>query len=229
VVDVHMSAVIWGLRRGDPCFLALCEGGGFSLPSMPIESAREPLEGQLASFVTRRTGVLVEMCEQFVTVAGGPRSLVVGYLGLVGEMVTNASDVAWIGVYEVFPQQDRRTDRRTTGSLAGLVPLSRVDIELLTVALKRLRSALTYRPVIFNMLAPAFTIHALQLAVEAIAGVQYHSQNFRRLVLDSEVIEPIGVTARLGRGRPAALYRFRSDAPQSLLEGFRLPSHLRVD
>ncbi len=229
MVDIRMSAVVWGLQRGTPYFLALCEDGDVSLPAIHVKSVDEPLEDQLATFVTRRTGVLVETCEQFVTVAVAPSTLVVAYLGLVGELVTNASDVTWIKVYDLFPDKDLRGEGDPPNPHRNLAPLSAVDAEVLTIALVRLRSAITYRPVIFNLLAPAFTIHALQLAVEAIAGVHYHPQNFRRLVLDSEIIEPIGLMARLGRGRPAALYRFRSDAPHGPLEGFRLPRHLRVD
>ena len=50
------------------------------------------------------------------------------------------------------------------------------------VSLGRLRGKLRYRPVVFELLPPTFTLLQLQLMVEALAGVRLHKQNFRRLV-----------------------------------------------
>jgi hypothetical protein len=75
-------------------------------------------------------------------------------------------------------------------------------------ALARLRGKIKYRPVVFELMAPEFTLTELQVTVEAISGRHLHKQNFRRLVEGAELVEPTGGTLATG-GRPAALFRFR--------------------
>jgi hypothetical protein len=76
-------------------------------------------------------------------------------------------------------------------------------------ALGRLRGKLTYRPVVFELLADRFTLLELQRTVEALAGVSLHKQNFRRLIERSGLVEGTGELARGLGGRPAELFRYR--------------------
>ena len=85
---------------------------------------------------------------------------------------------------------------------------------ILATAMGRLRAKLKYRPVIFELMPPVFTLTHLQRMVEAISGRHLHKQNFRRLVETSEVVESTGGTAHATGGRPAALYRFRREVLQ---------------
>jgi hypothetical protein len=80
---------------------------------------------------------------------------------------------------------------------------------ILATALARLRGKIKYRPVIFELMPPSFTLTELQTTVEAISGRHLHKQNFRRLIEGAELVEPTGQTAAPTGGRPAALYRFR--------------------
>jgi len=82
---------------------------------------------------------------------------------------------------------------------------------ILATALGRLRGKLAYRPVVFELLSGEFTLLQLQRVVEALSGAKLHKQNFRRLVTNAELVEPIGRTSAVGRGRPAELYRFRRE------------------
>ncbi len=83
---------------------------------------------------------------------------------------------------------------------------------ILATGLSRLRSALQYRPVVFELMPQTFTLGQLQEAVEALAGQLLHKQNFRRLVEQQhELVEPTGDTTRATGGRPARLYRFRRE------------------
>jgi hypothetical protein len=82
---------------------------------------------------------------------------------------------------------------------------------ILATAISRLRAKLKYRPVVFELMADAFTLTELQHTVEAISGRHLHKQNFRRLVESAALVEPTGKSAQPGRGRPAALFRFRRD------------------
>lgn len=82
---------------------------------------------------------------------------------------------------------------------------------ILATAIARLRSKLKYRPVIFELMPEIFTLFDLQQTVESIFGRAVHKQNFRRLVENAELVEPTGASQRSTGGRPAALFRFRSE------------------
>ena len=82
---------------------------------------------------------------------------------------------------------------------------------ILATGLGRLRGKLKYRPIIFEVMGESFTLSALQKAVEAIAGVPLHKQNFRRVVERTGLVEGLGRTEVGAGGRPAELFRFRRD------------------
>ena len=100
---------------------------------------------------------------------------------------------------------------------------------VLATAIGRLRGKIKYRPVVFELMPPAFTLLQLQRTVEALSGVRLHKQNFRRLVEHQGLVEETGgISAETG-GRPARLVRFRREV---LLErpapGLRLRAGRRV-
>ncbi|MBU0740209.1 MAG: NAD regulator [Alphaproteobacteria bacterium] len=104
--------------------------------------------------------------------------------------------------------QDGRVERCQTGVTLGR-PMRHDHRRIAATALARLRSKIKYRPVIFELMPPEFTLTELQGTVEAIAGHHVHKQNFRRLVEGAELVEATGSTQAATGGRPAALFRFR--------------------
>jgi hypothetical protein len=94
---------------------------------------------------------------------------------------------------------------------------------ILATAIGRLRGKIKYRPVVFELMPPSFTLLQLQRTVEALSGVRLHKQNFRRLVEQQGLVEEAGGVSIETGGRPARLVRFRREV---LLErpapGFRL-------
>ena len=86
---------------------------------------------------------------------------------------------------------------------------------ILATAVGRLRGKIKYRPVVFELMPPAFTLSQLQRTVEALSGVHLHKQNFRRLVEQQGLVEETGEISAATGGRPARLVRFR---PEVLLE-----------
>jgi hypothetical protein len=82
---------------------------------------------------------------------------------------------------------------------------------ILATAIARLRGKMKYRPVVFELMPPGFTLLELQRTVEALSGVRLHKQNFRRLVEDQGLVERTGKYAPRARGRPAELFRFRRE------------------
>ena len=94
-------------------------------------------------------------------------------------------------------------------------PASRDHRRILATGIGRFRGKLKYRPVLFELVGPAFTLLELQRAAEAVSGVTLHKQNFRRMVVRSGLIEPTGAVSTRHGGRPAAEYRL---APEALWE-----------
>jgi len=104
--------------------------------------------------------------------------------------------------------KDGRIDRCRLSVPLGR-PMRHDHRRIAATALARLRSKIKYRPVIFELMPPEFTLTELQGTVEAIAGRHVHKQNFRRLVDGAELVEPTGSAQSATGGRPAALFRFR--------------------
>jgi hypothetical protein len=82
---------------------------------------------------------------------------------------------------------------------------------ILATAMGRLRGKLKYRPVIFELMPPAFTLLELQRTVEGISGIRLHKQNFRRLVENAGLVERTGRMSARAVGRPAEQFRFRRE------------------
>jgi hypothetical protein len=117
--------------------------------------------------------------------------------------------------------------RAHNGQQAALIP-GRAMIgdhrRILATAVARLRAKIKYRPVVFELMSPTFTLLQLQRAVEALAGHLVHKPNFRRLIEQQELVEETGATASDAPGRPAKLYCFRRGVlAERAIAGTKLP------
>ncbi|SOH94748.1 Uncharacterized conserved protein [Monaibacterium marinum] len=83
---------------------------------------------------------------------------------------------------------------------------------ILATGIGRLRAKLKYRPVLFELMRETFTLFELQTAAEAVSGQLLHKQNFRRMMMQSGLIEPTGAQTSRRGGRPASEYRFAAEA-----------------
>jgi hypothetical protein len=122
-------------------------------------------------------------------------------------------------LYEAGLVEEARRDGRPAALQRKSLPALGVSMHfdhrrILATAIARLRAKLKYRPVVFELLPPEFTLTELQRTVEAISGRHLHKQNFRRLVEAGALVEPTGVMSTQTGGRPAALFRFRREVLQ---------------
>ena len=119
-------------------------------------------------------------------------------------------------LYEAGLVEEARRDGREAAKAWGELPKLGTPMRfdhrrILATAIGRVRGKIKYRPVIFELMPPDFTLFELQRTVEAILGPHLHKQNFRRLVESAGLVEPTGdVKAQTG-GRPAKLFRFRRE------------------
>jgi hypothetical protein len=104
------------------------------------------------------------------------------------------------------------------------MPMTHDHRRILATGIARLRAKIKYRPVVFELMPPRFTLLQLQRAVEALAGRRLHKQNFRRLIEQQDLVEETGEVATETGGRPAKLFRFRRDVvAERAVAGSKLP------
>jgi hypothetical protein len=130
-----------------------------------------------------------------------------------GERVLDRYEI----LYELGLVREALRDGRTP-VVADSLPSEAAGLEMaadhrriLATALGRIRAKIRYRPVVFELMGETFTLLQLQRAVEALAGVRLHKQNFRRLVEQGGLVERTGQRDHLTGGRPAELFRFRRE------------------
>ena len=110
-------------------------------------------------------------------------------------------------ISEYWTDRGRADDMPSDGELGK--PMAFDHRRILATGLGRIRGKLRYRPVVFELLPPTFTLLELQRVVEALTGLQVHKQNFRRQVERAGLVEGTGRRAGKTGGRPAELFRFR--------------------
>jgi hypothetical protein len=124
----------------------------------------------------------------------------------------------------VVAEAARDADRPAPGAAPGRAMASD-HRRILATGLGRLRSKLRYRPVLFDLTPPTFTLSQLQAAAEAVAGVSLHKQNFRRGVERTGLVAPTGAASTGTGGRPAALFRATGlDPADGQAPGLPLPT-----
>ncbi len=126
-------------------------------------------------------------------------------------------------LYEASLVTEAERDRQLQLQAAGEAPPPAPDVpklgeplpfdhrRILATAMGRIRGKLKYRPVVFELMPPSFTLLELQRTVESISGVPLHKQNFRRLVEREGLVEGTGEQSTKAGGRPAELFRFRRE------------------
>jgi len=164
----------------------------------------ESLEETAARELEEETGVTEAYLEQLYTYGDPGRDP-------RGRVVT----VAYIALIPVGTPV--RVEGGTDAAQAGWFPIEKLPdlafdhAEIIQYALRRLRYKLEYTAVGFELLPEAFTLSQLQSTYEIILGESLDKRNFRRRILEADVIEPTD-ERHLGEGRPARLYRYRPDA-----------------
>ncbi len=110
------------------------------------------------------------------------------------------------------------------GTIAPGQPMTHDHRRILATGIARLRGKIKYRPVVFELMPPWFSLGQLQRAVEALAGRRLHKQNFRRLIEQQALVEETGGVATETGGRPAKLFRFRRAViVERAMAGTKLP------
>lgn len=98
-------------------------------------------------------------------------------------------------------------DKNAKGRLLPGDAMSFDHRRILATGMGRLRAKIKYRPVVFELMPESFTLTQLQRAVEALSGRCIHTQNFRRLIKQQNLLEETGEILLDTGGRPARVMR----------------------
>lgn len=113
----------------------------------------------------------------------------------------------------LVPEHFTDRDRPVPPDIAAMGgrPMAADHRRILATAVGRLRGKLKYRPLLFELMPPTFTLLQLQRTAEALSGARLHKQNFRRLVERTGLVEETGDVETETGGRPAKLMRYRPE------------------
>jgi ADP-ribose pyrophosphatase YjhB (NUDIX family) len=192
VRDGALQVLLWQRAR-EPF------NGAWALPG-GLLGATETLEAsirrQLAAKVDVRELAHLEQLETRSDPARHPgRVIATAYLGLVPS------------------HHNPAVPADTTWHPADALPKLAFDHDRIVLAgRERLRAKLSYTNVGFALAPPRFTISELRTLYRAALGHDVSATNLQRVLLRRGVLEPTGESRAPGRagGRPAALFRFRS-------------------
>jgi len=186
------------IRRGEEPYI-----GMWALPGGFVR-LEESLEEAAARELEEETGLREAYLEQLYTygeLQRDPR----------GRVVTVAYFALIAADKPICTEGGTDTTQACWFSISNLPALAFDHAEILSNALRRLRYKLEYTAVGFELLPDEFTLSEIQSTYEIILGVKLDKRNFRRRILEANVIEETP-HMRTGEGRPARLYRYRPDA-----------------
>ncbi|WP_201800019.1 NUDIX hydrolase [Andreprevotia sp. IGB-42] len=187
-------------REHDPYAQQLALPGGYIHP----EEDRDSLAAA-ERVLRQKTGLISPYLEQLFTFTGGVRdprgwSASIAYYALVHESVLISDDEHRFELLPVDALPDLPFDHQ----------------RITTHAVKRLRDKSTYSSLPCHLLPGQFTLTELQHTYEQVLGISLDKSVFRRKLGEMDFLEAIPDAMRLGKHRPAQLYRLRDDARLAL-------------
>lgn len=196
------------IQRGQPPF----EGswalpGGYNPEGETTGQALRRIVKTKAGIDTEKDLALVEQLYTFDTVARDPRghAVSVTYMGLGRGME---------------PENTPTTQNPRLFPVNELPELAYDHGDIIKYALERLNSKVSYTNALFALMPGDFTLSQLQAGYEAVLSHSLDKRNFRKKLLQLDMVEPTGESQRDGAHRPAKLYRFKSNTLETLPRTF---------
>ena len=113
--------------------------------------------------------------------------------------------------WEKLSDEERRDTTEVWWSKVSDAKVLAYDhVEMLSVALKRLRSRITYTTLISKLLPHEFTLTELEKAYAGILKTGLDKRNFRKKILKLTILKELPHKRTGGKFRPAQLYAFSS-------------------
>jgi 8-oxo-dGTP diphosphatase len=189
-----VAVVTLTVREGLEILLVRVPGTVWTLPGQ-LAPQGVSIEQAALDALAEQTGVRSPNAEQLFTFDSPDRDrVIVAYLALVPPQRHPVSPGGEAVEIRWYPVDD-------------LPPLGAPDAEVAAAGLERLRAKASYSAAPFAMLPETFTLSEAQTVFEQSLGAELDPRNFRRDIVASGAVEPVGRTRASGPGRPAQLFR----------------------
>lgn len=180
--------------------------GYWILPGTPLKSD-ETLEDNVTDAVLDQTGLLkvyIEQCYTFSNLSRYPdnRVLAVSFMGLVDST-------------SVEIKREERKDIESEWFKVVDIPKMGYDHEeIIKRDIEYLKKKIVNISILKNLFPCDFTLPELQKVYEQIFNKNLDRRNFRKKIVNMDLIEDTGEYNIGYNGRPAKLYRFKDDVKQ---------------
>src|SRR4051812_37459023 len=211
---LSIDCLIFGFREGrlDILLIKHAEGiskGKWALPGGWIQYNENVDEAatRLLNSLTGVSNIYLEQLRSFGHVDRYPlkRVITIAYYALVNadhyklNAGFTASDVQWFNIHE-------------------MPKLPYDHHEILDFGFKHLKHKVRHEPIGFNLLPKKFTLHQIQKLYEVILETELDKPNFRRKLLNMNLLVPCQEKQKDVSHRAASLYRFDKKIYNQLLE-----------
>ena len=206
-IKLSVDAVAFGYEEGNISVLLIKRKyepfkGEWAIPGgfvLNEESLEEAVERELHE----ETGIKINYLEQLYTFgkpSRDPRGRVVSvaYFGLVRPNAykivasTDAEQVQWFNINE-------------------LPKLAFDHKDILTAAIERLQGKITYEPIGFELLDKKFPFSDLEKLYATVLGRAIDRRNFRKKIINLDILDELDEKVSRGSGRPANLFQFNPE------------------
>lgn len=204
LIPLCVDCVIFGYAKGK-LQIALIERkktpfkGKWALPGGFIEK-NETLEEAAFRELQEETGIQDIYLEQFHVFSDPDRDP-------RGRVITVAF-FALISSEHIELVATEDAEKAEWWPLEKLPPMAFDHAVIFSKGLEALRSAVTLRPLAFQLLPEEFTLTELQMLYEQIFGLKIDKRNFRKKILKMELLKATKKTTAGAKHRPAQLYQY---------------------
>jgi 8-oxo-dGTP diphosphatase len=115
--------------------------------------------------------------------------------------VVEGREVSWVPLHDLTVGSGSKTPKKLAFDHALIITRARERLQ------ERLNDPTPKN--VFELVPPRFTLTELQRVYEAVFGRTLDKRNFRARLIARGLVEPVSAARRMGRHRPAQLYRWK--------------------
>lgn len=204
VFGLSIDCVVFGYHEGEIKVLLIQRGaepfkGHWALIGDLVEPDQN-LRDAANKVLEKLTGLKNIYMKQFFTFGSVDRHplgrvVTVGYFSLVNSINYHPIASSWAKSAEWFGIND-------------LPELAFDHQNILSKGIETLKNEVRHKPTGFELLPPKFTLLELQLLYEALLGCKFDKSNFRKKILEMDILLPLDEVKENVAHRPAKLFKF---------------------
>lgn len=203
---IHVITAIFTIEKGIPKVLL-------------IKRKNEPFVGKwcLTGGALRNDEDLIDGAKREIFEKSGIKDIDIYEFKTFGKLhrspVMRMVAIGYIGVIDCNKVNILRETNKTSNAdwfrIDKIPSLAYDHEEILSCAIEFLKQKITESNILSSLFPNNFTMPELQKAYEGILGKQFDRRNFRKKILELNIVEDTNSVARFEGKKPAKLYRFK--------------------